>query len=126
VDYAALILMPPVLFAIVLALIALEYVGFDRTLSLKQPEGKVMPPGKTKSYACGEDVADHRSQPDYGQFFRFAFFFTIMHVVALIVATMPKGLPIEAGIAAAFLVAATVGLFILFRRSRDVADEQAP
>lgn len=123
-DYAALILMPPILFLVVLALVVLEYVGFDR-LSLKQPPGKEMPPGKTKSYACGEDVADHRAQPDYGQFFRFAFFFTIMHVVALIVATMPKGLPIEAGMAGAFLVAAAVGLFILFRRSRDVADEQA-
>ena len=30
-------------------------------------------------------------QPDYGQFFPFAFFFTILHVVALMVATVPAG-----------------------------------
>ncbi len=109
------LLLPPILFVVVLALVAAEYKGFD-ALSLKQPEGKPQPEGKTKPYACGEDVADHRAQPDYGQFFHFAFFFTIMHVVALVVTTMPTGVPAAAAFAAAFLVSAAVGLFILFRR----------
>ena len=39
-----------------------------------------------------------------------------MHVVALIVATVPTGVPQAAGLAAAFLVSAAVGLYILFRR----------
>jgi NADH:ubiquinone oxidoreductase subunit 3 (subunit A) len=123
VDYSTLLFVPPVLIVVVLLLVIAEYVSFGK-LSLKPPAGTGAPSGKLKSYACGEDVANHRAQPDYGQFFRFAFFFTIMHVVALIVATMPKGVPVAAGLAVAFLVAATVGLFILFRRSRDVADEQ--
>lgn len=110
-----MLLVPPVLFVVVLALVALEYKGLD-ALSLKQPEGKAQPPGKTKAYACGEDVADHRAQPDYGQFFHFAFFFTIMHVVALVVTTVPTGVPAAAAFAAAFLVSAAVGLFMLFRR----------
>lgn len=111
----ATLLMPPILFVIVLLLVMLEYDGLGR-LSFRQPLGKKAPPGKTKPYACGEDVADHRAQPDYAQFFHFAFFFTIMHVVALMVATMPTGVPAAAGLAAAFLVSAAVGLFILFRR----------
>ena len=114
-DLETLTLLPPVLFAIVLAVVGIQYLGFG-TLSLKQPAGKAQPPGKTKPYACGEDVADHKAQPDYSQFFHFAFFFTIMHVVALIVATVPGGVPVAAGLAAAFLVCAAVGLFILFRR----------
>ena len=40
-------------------------------------------------YACGEDLPDHMIQPDYGQFFPFAFFFTILHVVALMATTVP-------------------------------------
>ena len=114
-NYGTLLLLPPILFVLVLILVWLQYLGFG-WLSLKQPAGKVMPAGKTKAYACGEDVADHRAQPDYAQFFHFAFFFTIMHVVALIVATLPTGVPVAAGLGAAFLVSAAVGLFILFRR----------
>jgi hypothetical protein len=109
------LLLPPILFVVVLALVAAEYKGFD-ALSLKQPEGKPQPEGKTKPYACGEDVADHRAQPDYGQFFHFAFFFTIMHVVALVVTThrppacrRPRPSPRPSW------SAPRVGLFILFR-----------
>lgn len=107
--------LPPILFGVVLALVAIQYRGFD-ALSLKQPAGKPQPRGKTKAYACGEDVPDHRAQPEYSQFFHFAFFFTIMHVVALVVTTVPSGVPVAAGLAAAFLVSAAVGLLILFRR----------
>jgi NADH:ubiquinone oxidoreductase subunit 3 (subunit A) len=114
-DLTNLLFLPPVAFLVMLALVGLEYAGFGG-LSLKQPAGKIMPPGKTKAYACGEDVADHKAQPDYSQFFHFAFFFTIMHVLALIVATVPTGVPLAAGMAAAFLVSAAVGLYILFRR----------
>jgi len=46
-------------------------------------------PGKLKAYACGEDIPQTMVQPDYGQFFPFAFFFTILHVVALTVTTLP-------------------------------------
>jgi len=115
VNPETLLLLPPVLFVVVLALVGLEYLSFGG-LSLKQPKGKVQPKGKFESYACGEDVADHKAQPEYSQFFHFAFFFTVMHVVALVVTTVPAGVPLAAGFAAAFLVSAAVGLFILFRR----------
>ena len=72
--------------------------------------------GGMKSYACGEDVPDHRAQPDYAQFFPFAFFFTIMHVFALIVATVPGGSPVAAAIAVGYVMVSAVGLYILFRK----------
>jgi NADH:ubiquinone oxidoreductase subunit 3 (subunit A) len=71
--------------------------------------------GKLKAYACGEDVAENRVQPDYTQFFPFAFFFTIMHVFALIVATVPGGSVPATVLAGCYTAGCAIGLFILFR-----------
>ena len=72
--------------------------------------------GKLKSYGCGEDIENPRLQPNYRQFFPFAFFFTIMHVVVLMIATVPADTIRMAGIAFLYLIIAISGLFILFRR----------
>lgn len=69
-----------------------------------------------KAYACGEDISEHRVQVDYGQFFPFAFFFTILHVLALMVATVPAETTRTFFIAVLYLVGAVTGLLILFRR----------
>jgi NADH:ubiquinone oxidoreductase subunit 3 (subunit A) len=107
------LLLPPIAFLVLFVVAWLEYLGLA-VFSL----GEVWQdaPGKTKSYACGEDVQTNRVRPDYSQFFAFAFFFTIMHVVALVVATVPTGVPSAALLAALYLVASAVGLFILYRR----------
>jgi hypothetical protein len=109
------LLIPPIAFVVVFGLVWLESAGFG-ALSLKPAKDAIQPAGKLKSYACGEDVTDHRVQPDYGQFFPFAFFFTIMHVVALVVTTVPAGSGVASGLAALFLVSAAVGVLVLFRR----------
>jgi NADH-quinone oxidoreductase B subunit len=69
--------------------------------------------GKTASYACGEDYPINRAQPDYRQYFPFAFFFTVMHVAALVIATVPKGFT---GLAVFYLIAAVMALVILFKK----------
>ncbi len=104
-------LLPPVAFFVIFIFMALQLWSFG-TIS---PKGQSSP-GKGKAYACGESSYNHRVQPDYAQFFPFAFFFTIMHVVVLIVATVPIKAPTSVLLAGAYLVAAAVGLFILFRR----------
>ncbi|HEX2954650.1 MAG TPA: hypothetical protein VHR47_11800 [Bacillota bacterium] len=48
-------------------------------------------PGKRDQYACGEPFPARKVQPDYAMFFPFALFFTIIHVTALIMATLPVG-----------------------------------
>jgi NADH:ubiquinone oxidoreductase subunit 3 (subunit A) len=108
-------LLPPVAFVIVLGAVFLQSRFMD-VFSLRPRKGHVEPAGKRKPYASGEDVADHRAQPDFGPFFHFAFFFTILHVVALIVATVPRGSVSASALAAGFLVSAAVGLLVLFRR----------
>lgn len=110
----AWLLAPPVAFVVVLVAMLAELWGLKIfSAGLKSPESEG---GRRKAYACGENVADSRAQPDYSQFFPFAFFFTIMHVVALIVATVPKGDGASILMAALYLLASAAGLYILFRR----------
>lgn len=68
-----------------------------------------------KPYACGEEGQPF-VRPDYDRVFPFAFFFTILHVVALVVTTAPDGSASTVAMALLYIVAATVGLFVLFRR----------
>ena len=110
-----LLLLPPVAFVMMLALVALHSAGFGilaRKLHPRQPQ----PAGRLAPYACGEDVRDHQAQPDYSQFFPFAYFFTIAHVVALIVATLPRGSASAAALAVAFLACAAASVRILLAR----------
>ena len=107
------ILLPPVAFLLLLLVAWIQY----RSMAVLSA-GETWPDsaGKRKPYACGEDYQEHRVQPDYSQFFPFAFFFTIMHVVALVVATAPASSFSGTVFAAFYLAGAAIGLFILFRR----------
>ena len=68
---------------------------------------------KMQPYACGESMEENQGQPDYTQFFKFAFFFTIMHVVVLVVATDPAGLSVTSAV---YLGVTVLSLFMLLRR----------
>ncbi|PIU41490.1 MAG: hypothetical protein COS99_05130 [Candidatus Omnitrophica bacterium CG07_land_8_20_14_0_80_42_15] len=72
--------------------------------------------GTEKAYACGEDTQTNLVQPDYSQFFPFAFFFSILHVVALMIATVPIKTMGSVYIALVYILGAMVALSILFRR----------
>jgi hypothetical protein len=103
-----ILLSPPVAFAILLVFVILT-MYFSKFMAAK---GTVSS-GKEEAYASGEDVKVHKVQPDYSQFFPFAFFFTIMHVVALIVATVPKEISLMAYL---YIFIAFLALLILFRK----------
>lgn len=103
-----ILLSPPVAFTVLFAVIALimylsKFAAAKGTVSA----------GKEEAYASGEDYKVHHIEPDYNQFFPFAFFFTIMHVVVLIVATVPKEFSLMAYI---YVFIAVLVLFILFRK----------
>jgi NADH-quinone oxidoreductase subunit A len=70
----------------------------------------------TESYGCGEPNVEHHIQPDYSQFFPFAFFFTLLHVAALVLATAPTEKPGVLAIALIYAAGAVAGLFILRRK----------
>ena len=107
-----LLLTPPVAFIIAFAASALLLFALSK-LAIKV---KNRPNGATKSYACGEDMPNHMIQPNYGQFFPFAFFFTILHVVALMVTTVPTQTMVSFAIAIVYVLGAVVGLATLYRR----------
>lgn len=69
--------------------------------------------GKYTSYACGQGNVPNRVSPDYSQFFPYAFFFTIMHVLVLVLATVPNDVLLLPLI---YLGIGFLALFILFRR----------
>jgi NADH:ubiquinone oxidoreductase subunit 3 (subunit A) len=100
-----LILATPIAFIIFLIIAYLIYkVG--GTLGVKKKvEGR-----KLDTYACGEDIPTKKMQHAY-QFFRIAFFFTILHVAALIIVTVPSGTMALLGIL--YLLVAITALVIL-------------
>ena len=110
-----ILLSPPVAFVIMLVA-ALLFSGAISRLGFK-PKGPDSN-GTGKSYACGEDVSTHLMQPDYTQFFPFAFFFTILHVVTLMIATVPVETVESFSIAVLYIMGAVVTLLILFRRDK--------
>ena len=105
------LLSPPFAFLIVLCAVGVLFYLFSRlAFKAKQTQESKEP------YACGEDFKDHMIQPDYSQFFPFAFFFTILHVVVLVIATVPKENMETFAIALVYILGAAVGLFSLLRK----------
>ena len=107
-----LLLSPPVVFIVIM----LAAIFFAYVLSKLAMKPKNVPAGLTKEYACGEDIKTHMIQPDYSQFFPFAFYFTILHVVALMIATVPMATMQTFLIAVVYILGAIVGLFVLYKR----------
>jgi NADH-quinone oxidoreductase subunit A len=108
---------PPLAFAVLLAAVLVMY-RLSAGLAFKP---KKKPAGLEKAYTGGEDVATSRVQPDYSQFFPFAFFFTILHVVTLVVATVPTADLGSFIIAVVYIMGALLGLLIIFRRGHGEA-----
>lgn len=111
-DSGTFLLLPPVAFLIVLV-VTIALAGGLSKLSFRRQKQDW---DTAKSYACGEDVPTNLIQPDYSAFFPFAFFFTILHVLALIVTTVPVQTLGSFAIAIVYVAGAVTGLFILFRR----------
>lgn len=114
-NLSLFMILPPVVFIIIL-LFMLLLSFLTGKISYKSTDN---PEGKTKAYACGEDVKNHRVKPNYSEFFPFAFFFTIMHVIALMIATYPEKTINSLAVAVLFIIVAFLSILIIFRRERD-------
>ena len=102
---------PVATFLIMLIIIYLLYL-FAGTLGPKRTKTKY----KLKSYACGEDYPGGKLPQSYN-FFHVAFFFTILHVGVLLIATAPLG---QAAILGCLLIGVMVlTAFALFVGGRD-------
>jgi NADH:ubiquinone oxidoreductase subunit 3 (subunit A) len=47
-------------------------------------------PGKRLPYTCGEDLSSGEARLAYHRFFRLALMFVVVHVAALVIATLPR------------------------------------
>lgn len=105
------LLEPPVAF-IVLFFVIFIFSKVLSKISFKAEKGSE---GSRKSYACGEPDYNNMAQPDYSEFFPFAFFFTLAHVAALIMTTVPMQTVETFGLAIFYVAASVLGLYILLR-----------
>jgi len=103
------LLLPPIAFALCLGIF---WLFSKLTESLAHPAKKA--DGKDQPYACGEDFAGAKAEPEYGFFFPFAVFFTILHVAGLMAATWATA---QGGALFGAVYLAAIGLIIavLFR-----------
>lgn len=102
------ILTPPVVFAAFIVL-GLLFVYCFNSLA---PKGSASF-GKGKPYASGQIIDPVRIAPDYSGFFPFAFLFTLLHVVVLVIATLPQSF---SALSLFYLLAAALAIFVLIRR----------
>jgi len=101
------LLYPPITFIIFLIVGYLVY-RLSKVLGPKpSAEG-----GKLSTYACGEDIPGKKSQYGY-HLFRFAFIFTILHVAALVIATVPSGTIALIGIIYLVIILITVVILLV-------------
>lgn len=103
-----LISSPPIVFVTFLAIFLLCSKAFSR-FSRHGIRGE----RESDSYACGQRNVKNYVNPDYSQFFPYAFLFTIMHVLVLMVATAPYDAPI---LPVVFVVSGMLSLVIIFKR----------
>ena len=106
------LLQPPVVFITVFVFLNI----FSHFLSKLAARKTVKNDDTGTSYACGEDVDSHMAQPDYSQFFPFAFFFTIAHVATMMLTAIPIETVQTFLMAELYIVAVIAGLFILLRK----------
>ena len=107
-----IILSPPGAFIITLFVVAILAKLLGSCASGKRKDQT----DAKKAYACGEDFDGHFIQPDYSQFFPFAFFFTLAHVATLILAIIPAVSLTTLILAGIYIEGAVVALFILYRK----------
>ena len=102
------LLSPPIVFSIFFLLCLATFFA-ESYLSAKGKDSVE----KFSPYSGGQNNVEHKISPDYSQFYPYAFFFTIMHVLVLIVSTAPEGvftLPLL------YVAAGVLSLVIIFRR----------
>ena len=105
-----IVITTPVLFLSFLLLLMLLSVYLKRKAD-KTPAGK----HAVDPYACGQDKDTVRQfvAPNYKRTFYLAFFFTVMHVLVMIVATAPAGHTL---LAVAYIGVGVLAMLFLFRK----------
>ncbi|MCD6356782.1 MAG: hypothetical protein J7L66_05785 [Anaerolineaceae bacterium] len=101
---------PPILFAIFILLGGLM-LGVGKLISAKGTDN----PAKFIHYSCGEDLDTPHLELNYHAFFRLAFLFGILHIITLVISTIPAKADIKI-LPVAYIFGAVVSMLILLER----------
>jgi NADH:ubiquinone oxidoreductase subunit 3 (subunit A) len=71
---------------------------------------------KNLPYTGGEAAEPYPTRPGYHMFFRLALLFSVLHIVALVVSTLPRGAGAHRWIALVYLAGAAISAFVLTGR----------
>lgn len=104
----AVLFAPPVIFFLLLGAGGLAALVFSKAAAKGNGEGHGL-----DSYACGQKGFREYVNPDYTQFFTFAFIFTVMHVLTMVVATAPRDMSLMPVL---YLLAGVFVIFIVLKR----------
>ena len=109
-----IIFTPPVAFALLLisSLATLRFL--KRTFAPKGTDSE----RKGEAYACGQRNMPDHVKPNYSAFIAYAFFFTVMHVLVLLIATVTR----EAVLWPIILIVITTFVMYLVLRKEDEDD----
>ena len=104
----AIIYSPPIIFILFLLFYGLSSKWFS-----KYSNTSISGQHTYESYACGQRDVENYVNPDYSQYYPYAFAFTIVHILILVVATAPSDarlLPII------YIISGILAILIAFRR----------
>jgi len=102
---------PPVIFVLMTLIFALSSKWLSR-YSCKGSHGE----HAFDPYACGQRDVENYVNPDYTRFFSYAFIFTVVHILILVVATAPKDAQLLPVI---YIVSGILAILIAFRGEKD-------
>lgn len=72
-------------------------------------------PGKRRPYACGEDFLPAETRLKYEAFFQLALVFTVLHLAALVISTLPRQRS-ASYLGLSYLLAIGFSIFVLAKR----------
>ncbi|HZW48956.1 MAG TPA: hypothetical protein VFF80_02310 [Bacillota bacterium] len=104
----AILLSPPILFVFFFFLLRFSSRWLSRYANKSPLDERAL-----DAYACGQRNIENYVNPDYSQFFQYAFVFTVAHVMILVVATAPSSaqlLPIV------YIITGMLTILIVFKR----------
>ena len=99
---------PPILFIILF----FSLILFSKMLEMLGVKGKAGEHA-LESYACGQRSVENYVNPDYSQYFSYAFIFTVIHILILVVATSPKNFQVMPVI---YVVSGILAILIALKR----------
>ncbi len=99
---------PPVLFTLILISLLIFSKWLSRFSNKKESGEHAL-----DSYACGQRDVENYVNPDYSNYFSYAFIFTVVHILILVVATVPPNVGFTPIV---YILSGILAILIAFKR----------